>query len=65
MRGGGPVAVGQISDGQALIDKGLTANETVIVDGQYKLQPGTHVRVLTGRAAEEADLQSAVQKAIP
>src|SRR5258705_4489872 len=60
-----PVAVGQISDGQALINKGLTANETVIVDGQYKLQPGTHVRVLTGRAAEAARLQSAVQKAIP
>jgi membrane fusion protein, multidrug efflux system len=60
-----PVAVGQISDGQALIEKGLTTNETVIVDGQYKLQPGSHVRVLTGRAAEEADLQSAVQKAIP
>jgi multidrug efflux system membrane fusion protein len=60
-----PVTVGQISDGQALIDKGLTANETVIVDGQYKLQPGTHVQVLTGQAADQVDLQSAVQKAIP
>lgn len=60
-----PVTVAQISEGQALIDSGLKANETVVVDGQYKLQPGTHVRVLHGKAAREADLQSAVEKAIP
>src|SRR5882724_3721038 len=38
-----PIQVEQISDGQALIDSGLKANEQVVVDGQYKLQPGTHV----------------------
>jgi membrane fusion protein, multidrug efflux system len=59
------VHVAQISEGQALIDSGLKANETVVVDGQYKLQPGIHVTVLHGKAAEEADLQSAVQQAIP
>ena len=59
------VSIAQISDGQALINSGLKANEQVVVDGQYKLQPGSHVRVLTGKAAEQADLQSAVQKAIP
>jgi membrane fusion protein, multidrug efflux system len=37
----------------------------VVVDGQYKLQAGTHVRVLTGKAAEEANMQSAVEQAIP
>jgi membrane fusion protein, multidrug efflux system len=59
------VHVAQISEGQALIDSGLKANETVVVDGQYKLQPGIRVRELHGKAAEEADMQSAVQQAIP
>ena len=36
-----PIKVAQISDGQALIDSGLKANEQVVVDGQYKLQPGS------------------------
>ncbi len=60
-----PVTVAQISEGQALIDTGLKANETVVVDGQYRLQQGSHVRELHGKAAQEADLQSSVQKAIP
>src|SRR6202142_2788910 len=49
-----PIKVAQISDGQALIDSGLEANEQVVVDGQYKLQPGTRVTILHGKAAEEA-----------
>ncbi|HEX9118804.1 MAG TPA: efflux RND transporter periplasmic adaptor subunit [Anaerolineae bacterium] len=60
-----PVTVAQISQGQALIDSGLQANETVVVDGQYRLQQGSRVRQLHGKAAQEADLQSAVQEAIP
>jgi multidrug efflux system membrane fusion protein len=60
-----PITVGQISDGQALIDSGLAANEQVVVDGQYKLQPGTHVTALDGKAAEEAAAQSAQQAPIP
>jgi multidrug efflux system membrane fusion protein len=60
-----PVTVAQISNGEALIDKGLQANETVVVDGQYGLQPGSLVNVLHGKAAEEANLQSAVEQAIP
>ena len=60
-----PVTVAQISEGQALIDSGLKANETVVIDGQYRLQQGSPVRVLHGKAAREADLQSAVEKAIP
>ncbi len=60
-----PIEVAQISDGQALIVSGLTANEQVVVDGQYKLQPGTHVTILTGKAAEEAEAQSAQQAPIP
>ena len=60
-----PVKVAEISGGQALIDSGVKANEQVVVDGQYKLQPGTHVTVLHGQAAEEAAAQDALQAPIP
>jgi multidrug efflux system membrane fusion protein len=60
-----PIKVAQISDGQALIDSGLKANEQVVVDGQYKLQPGTHVAILHGQAAQEAAAQDALQAPIP
>jgi membrane fusion protein, multidrug efflux system len=60
-----PIKVAQISDGQALIDSGLEANEQVVVDGQYKLQPGTHVTILHGQAAQEAAAQDALQAPIP
>jgi membrane fusion protein, multidrug efflux system len=59
------IKVAQISDGQALIDSGLSANEQVVVDGQYKLQPGVHVTILHGKAAEEAAAQDAMQAPIP
>jgi membrane fusion protein, multidrug efflux system len=60
-----PVTVEQTSAGQALIASGLQANENVVIDGQYRLQPGALVRELHGQAAQEADLQSAVEQAIP
>jgi len=60
-----PIKVAQISEGQALVDSGLEANEQVVVDGQYKLQPGTRVTILHGKAAEEAAAQSAQQAPIP
>ena len=60
-----PIKVAQITDGQALIDSGLKANEQVVVDGQYKLQPGTHVTLLHGQAAQEAAAQDALQAPIP
>src|SRR5882672_3056438 len=60
-----PVKVAEISGGQALIDSGLKANEQVVIDGQYKLQPGTRVTMLHGQAAQEAIAQSAQQAPIP
>ena len=39
-----PVKVAQIDQGQALIDSGLNAGQRVVVDGQYKLQPGSKVK---------------------
>jgi multidrug efflux system membrane fusion protein len=59
------VKVAQVSGGQALIDSGLTANEQVVIDGQYKLQAGTRVTLLHGKAAEQAAAQSAQQTPIP
>ncbi len=52
-----PIKVAQISDGQALIDSGLVANEQVVIDGQYKLQPGTH-RHLAARQGRPAEASS-------
>src|SRR5258707_1122043 len=60
-----PIAVAQISGGQALIDSGLKAGEQVVVDGQYKLQPGIHVTLLEGKAAQEAAAQDAQRTPIP
>jgi len=60
-----PITVSQVSGGQALIDAGLTANEQVVVDGQYKLEAGSRVAILHGKAAEEAAAQSAQQTPIP
>ncbi len=60
-----PVKVAQITGGQALIDSGLSAGEQVVVDGQYKLQPGIHVTILHGKAAEEAAAQDAQRTPIP
>ena len=38
------VDVALTQDGMAVIDKGLTANESVVVDGQYRLTKGSKVK---------------------
>jgi len=60
-----PVVVSQISEGQALVDSGLRANEKIVAQGQYRLVAGTHVQELQGQEAEQADLQSSVEQEIP
>jgi membrane fusion protein, multidrug efflux system len=60
-----PIKVAQISQGQALIDSGLKANEQVVVDGQYKLEAGVRVTILHGQAAAEQAEQDALQAPIP
>jgi multidrug efflux system membrane fusion protein len=42
-----PVTVNQIDNGLALIDDGLQEGEQVVVDGQYKLQPGSKIILST------------------
>jgi multidrug efflux system membrane fusion protein len=59
------VKVADISDGTALIDSGLQANERIVVDGQYRLQTGARVQELLGAAAQGANLQSSVEQEIP
>jgi multidrug efflux system membrane fusion protein len=59
------VKISQITAGQALVDSGLAANESIVIDGQYKLQPGAHVVVLHGNAAQQVSQQSAVEQEIP
>jgi multidrug efflux system membrane fusion protein len=55
-----PITVAQVSEGEALIDAGLKANERVVVDGQYKLQPGAPVTILHGQAATKVVSQQAI-----
>jgi multidrug efflux system membrane fusion protein len=59
------VTIAEISDGQALVDSGLQSGENVVAQGQYRLQPGAFIRELRGNEAQAADLQSAVEEAIP
>jgi multidrug efflux system membrane fusion protein len=39
-----PIKVARIDQGLALIENGLTPGQRVVVDGQYKLQPGSVVK---------------------
>lgn len=39
-----PVAVDRLQDGKAVFARGLAAGQRVVVDGQYRLIPGAHVR---------------------
>lgn len=59
-----PVRVAEFEGGQALIDKGLAANQEVVVAGQYKLVSGAAVTELHGRAAEQVQ-QSEVEQQLP
>ena len=42
-----PIKVGSTEASVALVDEGLKPGEQVVVDGQYKLQPGSHVELTT------------------
>ncbi|MGB7193567.1 MAG: efflux RND transporter periplasmic adaptor subunit [Collimonas pratensis] len=56
------IQVANIQDGIAVIDKGLSAGQRVVVDGQYKLKPGIKVvedTSATGNAAVNASSAAA------
>lgn len=54
-----PIKVVQIEQGQALIDEGLLPGERVVVDGQYKLQPGSKVKLPeTAEKASKSEIRN-------
>jgi membrane fusion protein, multidrug efflux system len=56
-----PIKVAQTEANVALIDSGLKAGEQVVVDGQYKLQPGAHVELTSPQAQPGAPSVRPVQ----
>jgi multidrug efflux system membrane fusion protein len=49
-----PIKVAQTEGNLALVDEGLQPGEQVVVDGQYKLQPGAHVELTTPPPSNQA-----------
>ena len=49
-----PIKVAQTEGNLALVDEGLQPGEQVVVDGQYKLQPGAHVELTTPQPSNRA-----------
>lgn len=70
-----PVAVALQEENRAVIEQGLTPGERVVVDGQYRLQPGSKVRIVepvasaapvgADPAASPAAIPPATQPAAP
>ena len=48
------VKVGYTRDGVSLIEDGLTADDQVVLDGQYKLRAGTRVQVAPNRGSQRS-----------
>jgi membrane fusion protein, multidrug efflux system len=48
-----PVKVDRMDEAEAVIEKGLTAGETVVTDGQLRLTPGVKVEIKTGLGSAE------------
>jgi multidrug efflux system membrane fusion protein len=49
-----PIKVAQTEGNLALVDDGLKPGEQVVVDGQYKLQPGAHVELTTPQPSKQS-----------
>ncbi len=49
-----PIKVAQTEGNLALVEEGLQPGEQVVVDGQYKLQPGAHVELTTPQPSQQA-----------
>ncbi len=45
------LTLGEISEGMAVVEAGLQEGESVVTEGQYRLQPGTRVETKTADAA--------------
>ena len=49
-----PVTVAVVQDGLAVVSKGLTEGERVVVDGQYRLTEGARVKLMPEKQSETA-----------
>jgi multidrug efflux system membrane fusion protein len=49
-----PIKIGQTEGNYVLIESGLQPGEDVVVDGQYKLQPGARVEATSSQQAQQA-----------
>jgi multidrug efflux system membrane fusion protein len=45
------VRIAASRNGEALIESGLAAGETIVVDGHYKLRPGARIVIAAAPAA--------------
>jgi membrane fusion protein, multidrug efflux system len=54
-----PIKVGRTETNLALVDSGLKAGEQVVVDGQYKLQPGSRVELTNPQGQPTQQKQNA------
>ena len=50
--------VGQIEDGQALVQQGLSAGDRIVTSGHYRVQPGAPVAIVDGQGRQTADKRS-------
>ena len=58
-----PIKVAQTEGNEALLDDGLRPGEQVVVDGQYKLQPGSRVELTGGsKPAQEGGAPAGRQR---
>src|SRR4029077_6711197 len=48
-----PVTVGRLLPDGAVIDRGLSAGERVVTDGQLRLRPGTKIEILEAEKTAE------------
>ncbi len=58
------IEVAEIQDAKAIVAKGLAADERVVVDGQYKLKPGTRVSEAAPAATAAASSGAAPAPAV-
>lgn len=60
-----PVTIGQLGARQAVVTDGLQPGERVVVNGQSRLQLGSHVTLLDGAAAQQLAVETKQQPVIP
>ena len=54
-----PVRIAASRNGEALVESGLSAGETIVVDGHYKLRPGARIAATPAPAARERTASTA------